>query len=933
VLGGTTTVAATEAAKDPVSGKSLGRTTRLNTYRMPDQLLLREEVQTYVAAPDTGPPDPGLAEIGLIQPPPGTEVLVKKEIKTTQWEDSIYGDTGAANQPLELGEVSEIVQTLPVLHHDALWQLIWIYNIELVTDRTTRSLQYDTLKLLTQEVEMVYGFPFESVPIVEERRQDPLLPKTMTVKTYRDLKPGFYAVNTDVYTWTPNKMPPGYPPDPGPYIPNASPLARWGYHWVRTSGDVTISSGTRPGGIRSGGGAVGGVDAGGGGGDPGQGTEDPGLTWATPADINSITPLDETQLNAKANVPGTFTYTPPAGTTLKGGDQTLRVEFTPQDAARYKSAKAEVKIHVRQLAKGVQKLLWGPIADMYEDEKLSNVQLDCHTQVPNFPGSYAYDPPAGTHLWAGKYNLTCTFHPTDTANWDDSSAKNKVTVLPGRIVPRADWATPAPISEGVALSATQLNAVFRDGTNQPPGGGMGPVVPGTIKYTPGIGTVLHPRGAHQPSSPIVDGPLAPNEFYLNAEFTPDTPDTPNRYAPATARVTIQIIGAGKGVVDIQWRNPSDIREGEPLTDQQLDAKAVERTTLNAVAGVLAYTPASGTVLLPGEHILTVTFTPADPVTYANEQAQVTLTVKPKDGRDGGPAPGDGKLIPAITWATPEPIVKGTPLSSTQLNATCDVPGSFEYVPPAGVVLSGGDHTLSCTFRPADSATYDIATDRVHLYVTGPTAPKKPSIDWHPEPLDFGQPLGPAQLNATASDPDTGAPVAGAFEYSPAAGQVLTRGFHHLAVSFEPTDDATYQHVQDAVSFAPTEAPDPLPGPGPGDGTNDQVESVEGVVDPDPTAPALSFSDANLELATLRQIYQQIAECSQLWQFEVSFTGVNVAWLRRGDVIRITDLVDSEGQPIALPPLLVQQFRLDYDESARPPSLSRQIRCLGWMKRS
>jgi hypothetical protein len=40
----------------------------------------------------------------------------------------------------------------------------------------------------------------------------------------------------------------------------------------------------------------------------------PVITWANPAPITKGTPLSATQLDATANVPGTFTYNPPAGT-------------------------------------------------------------------------------------------------------------------------------------------------------------------------------------------------------------------------------------------------------------------------------------------------------------------------------------------------------------------------------------------------------------------------------------------------------------------------------------------------------------------------------------------------------------------------------------------------------------------------------------------
>jgi uncharacterized protein (TIGR03437 family) len=52
------------------------------------------------------------------------------------------------------------------------------------------------------------------------------------------------------------------------------------------------------------------------------------LSWATPAPITYGTPLGPNQLDATANVPGFFTYNPPAGTILNVGQQVLRANFS-----------------------------------------------------------------------------------------------------------------------------------------------------------------------------------------------------------------------------------------------------------------------------------------------------------------------------------------------------------------------------------------------------------------------------------------------------------------------------------------------------------------------------------------------------------------------------------------------------------------------------
>jgi len=73
-------------------------------------------------------------------------------------------------------------------------------------------------------------------------------------------------------------------------------------------------------------------------------------------------------------------------------------------------------------------------------------------------------------------------------------------------------------------------------------------------------------------------------------------------------------------------------------------------------------------------------------------------------------------LPAITWATPAPIIYGTALSGTQLNASSPVAGSFSYSPSAGTVLGVGQHTLQANFTPTDTTDYTGATATVVLTV-------------------------------------------------------------------------------------------------------------------------------------------------------------------------------------------------------------------------
>lgn len=72
----------------------------------------------------------------------------------------------------------------------------------------------------------------------------------------------------------------------------------------------------------------------------------PMITWPQPAAITYGTPLGSSQLNSTASVPGTFAYSPPAGTVLNVGSQTLSVTFTPTDTTNYTTVTTTVTLQV-----------------------------------------------------------------------------------------------------------------------------------------------------------------------------------------------------------------------------------------------------------------------------------------------------------------------------------------------------------------------------------------------------------------------------------------------------------------------------------------------------------------------------------------------------------------------------------------------------------
>jgi VCBS repeat-containing protein len=69
------------------------------------------------------------------------------------------------------------------------------------------------------------------------------------------------------------------------------------------------------------------------------------ITWPVPAPIVYGTPLTAAQLDASSTKAGTFTYTPPSGTVLGAGPQTLSVNFLPTRTTTPETAKVTLQVN------------------------------------------------------------------------------------------------------------------------------------------------------------------------------------------------------------------------------------------------------------------------------------------------------------------------------------------------------------------------------------------------------------------------------------------------------------------------------------------------------------------------------------------------------------------------------------------------------------
>jgi hypothetical protein len=91
----------------------------------------------------------------------------------------------------------------------------------------------------------------------------------------------------------------------------------------------------------------------------------PTITWPTPVAITYGTALSATQLDATANIPGTFVYSPAAGTVLNLGTQTLKVTFTPADYTDFPAQTKTVNLTVTPAATSINVISVIPAAEDY----------------------------------------------------------------------------------------------------------------------------------------------------------------------------------------------------------------------------------------------------------------------------------------------------------------------------------------------------------------------------------------------------------------------------------------------------------------------------------------------------------------------------------------------------------------------------------------
>ncbi len=446
----------------------------------------------------------------------------------------------------------------------------------------------------------------------------------------------------------------------------------------------------------------------------------PVITWSNPAGITYGTALSSTQLNATSPIPGTFVYTPAAGTVPAAGTDTLSVTFTPTDTRttppspkRCRSDRqssysghhvdpirraSPMEPRSRQRNSTRQPLCQEPSSILQRRES-SQLQAPILSRSPLPRLTQRITPPSPR-----RYRLRSIkrrrLSPGSRRPRSPMARRSPATQLerdcfgsrhfglysrcghhsrPAPILSRSPSLRPTPrttrrLRKTVQLTVNQATPVIT--WSNPASIAYGTAlsatqlnatasVPGALVYTPAAGSI----------------PAAGTDT-LTVTFTPtDSTD----YTTATKTVQITVTQANPVIT---WSNPAAITYGTALSATQLNATA-------SVPGTLVYTPAAGNVPIAGTDTLSVTFTPTDTTNYTTVTKTVQIVVN--------------QATPVITWTNPASIIYGTALSATQLNATASVPGTLVYTPAAGNIPSAGTDTLSVTFTPTDTTDYTTVT--------------------------------------------------------------------------------------------------------------------------------------------------------------------------------------------------------------------------------
>jgi hypothetical protein len=405
-------------------------------------------------------------------------------------------------------------------------------------------------------------------------------------------------------------------------------------------------------------------------------------------------------------IPGTFVYTPPAGTIEPVGTDTLSVAFTPSDTVDYTSATGTVQLVVDAPDNPVETptIAWPTPASITYGTLLSSIQLDAVAQAGARPTPVT--PETQVSVLSTSTDGTGYLLNGFDGNGNTYSYKqlgNGSVVYQGTTFTLGQPTVPNAMTNGAVYTLGapgNYSEVYLIGAATTTGQINEPFI---LTYNDSNGTVTQTVNMSSWNS---------SAGYAGETIVASTP-----YANTSSG------GANSGTYDLYgYQIPVDptrqlVSVTLPSTrNVVIMALGFGTNTLVTVPGTYAYNPIAGTKLPVGTNPLAVTFTPSNPAAYNGVSGNTTIVVT--------------QATPVLNWPTPAAVPVGTALSSTQLDATASfqgatLPGTFVYTilpnppvtpAPAHVMTPAGTYTLQVVFTPTDTLDFTTATATVQLVV-------------------------------------------------------------------------------------------------------------------------------------------------------------------------------------------------------------------------
>ena len=390
--------------------------------------------------------------------------------------------------------------------------------------------------------------------------------------------------------------------------------------------------------------------------------------WPSATAISYGQPLASSVLSGGvASVSGSFAFTNPTAV-LGAGLQSVSVTFTPMNQAGYSTVLSNVSAQVNKTTPTIVTLPTAsainygqplPASTLTGGSAISLVAVG----TPVVPGTFVFTNPI-TFPPPGLQSESVTFTPMDRTDYNSVSGNVNVQVNKTNSIVTT-WPTASAITFGQTLASSTLSG----GASSVPG-----------KFTFSSAVTIPPVGT-------------------NPQSVTFTPNNAADYSPVTGNVSVTVNKATPSVTT--WPTASAITYGQTLASSTLSGGVA------SVQGKFAFTyPANAPSA--GTNPQSVTFTPNDNADYSSVTSTASVQVN--------------QASPAIIWPTPASIPYGTLLSSTQLDATSTVAGTFLYSPAAGTLLpTGTNQTLKVTLTPL-SSNYATVSATVLITVTpGPLA--------------------------------------------------------------------------------------------------------------------------------------------------------------------------------------------------------------------